>query len=108
MENKEIAQIIIDRMNDALTYDREAVMNLVEKRVTCNEKMADHPSIQVVGKYMSNTKEYLFQVGLLGILNGIAGVRTNGWGYIAAEYDDDGMIQEFVLLQDSVNIDPKE
>jgi len=80
---------LIEFLNEALKIDPEAIISLVEKRVRCNEKMADHPSIQVgSGKIKGSTK-----VGLLGLLNGFCGTiekgRRKGWGPITAVVDDD-------------------
>ena len=37
----------IDILNEALSLDPQAIKDLVNARVACNEAMADHPTIQV-------------------------------------------------------------
>lgn len=88
-----VAQLIVSVMNDAIGQDREAIEKLVAARVPCNEGLAQHPTIQV-GKHKEASG-----VGLLGILNGIVGVDVDGWGCIAANFDDDGKLSHFELLK---------
>jgi hypothetical protein len=82
--NDLIADRIVEVMNSALEMDPAAVYALVESRVPCNRELADHPTIQVSaegGKY---------GVGLLGVLNGLAGTQTfkgqPGWGRVQAVF----------------------
>ena len=78
---------VIEFLNSALKDDKEAIHNLIEQRVICNEKLADHPTIQVSCK----NKEQ-FEVGLLGILNGLFGTTEEGLGLISAVYEDDRLV----------------
>jgi hypothetical protein len=55
--------------------------------------MADHPTIQV-RQYPGD--EYS-SVGILGILNGLFGIREDGMGAICMEIEDDGKIISFKL-----------
>lgn len=83
---------ILDLMNQAVEADSLAVTMLVNMRVTCNSKLGDHPTIQC-GKSVSKARPAT--VGLLGILNGIGGVREDLTGYITAIADDEGMVIRF-------------
>jgi len=85
---KELDELIADRivevMNSALESDPAAVYALTEARVPCNKALAEHPTIQVAadgGK---------FGVGLLGVLNGLAGTQEHngvpGWGRVEAVF----------------------
>lgn len=47
-------QDVLDYLNDLLRYDREAVERLIDQRVVCNNKMADHPCVQVQAKGKDN------------------------------------------------------
>jgi hypothetical protein len=71
----------IDVLNRALEADPQAMRNLVETRVRCNEALADDPTIQVMREFGG------FSVGFLGVLNGIFGTDGRGWGTIAAEFE---------------------
>jgi rRNA maturation protein Nop10 len=62
-----IAQRIVDVMNRALAEDPQAIASLVNQRVACNDALANDPTIQV------GTTDAGFDLGLLGILNGITG-----------------------------------
>ena len=65
-------------LNRILEADRTAVSELVRTRIRCNEKLADDPTVQV-GKFSD-----VYQVGLLGVVNGLFGVDAKSWGAIAA------------------------
>ena len=69
MPKKSDIQKIVDVLNDAFKRDPDAITKLVTTRVSCNVKLADHPTIIVredtgVG---SNT----FSVSPIGLINGI-------------------------------------
>jgi len=87
-----LADRIIDALNDFVASDREALHKLVETRVPCNQALADHPTVQVFGSALGEPPT----VGLLGILNGIVGVDSDGWGFIAASFDDQGQLVKFM------------
>jgi hypothetical protein len=66
----------------AFAEDPDAMQSLVEARVQCNQALADDVTIQCgqlgAGKW---------EVGALGLINGLLGVRSNGCGYVAAVYN---------------------
>jgi len=71
---------------------------LCEQRVNVPEDLAvNHPTIQASKK--SDGVSDHWQVGLLGLLNGVAGAHSNGWGYIAALFSDQGDFLRFVVHQ---------
>ena len=70
-------------LNEMVAMDPEAAHALVEQRVPCNKALQGHPTIQV---QVDGTKA---KVGLLGVLNGLFGADEEGWGPIAACFDDD-------------------
>lgn len=89
----------IDKINQAIEVlnsvhqaDPTVLPLLIDYRVPCNRAVADDPTVQV------GVHDGLWTVGLLGIVNGIVGVDTNGRGFIAAHYDDDGVLTHFVRL----------
>lgn len=67
----DLADRIIELMNDALKLDPRAITDLICHRVPCNEALAEHPTIQV-GRLDRRPDEIL--VGMLGVLNGLCGV----------------------------------
>jgi hypothetical protein len=94
----------IELLNQAVLTDREAIAALISNRVSCNEALANHPTIQVVaiinktracGKSEPGLNIERYEVGLLGILNGLFGIDENGWGFIVAHYDDSGTLLGF-------------
>jgi hypothetical protein len=72
---------VIELLNDALEKDSEAIHNLATNRVSCNEELADHPTIQI------GAKDNQYTVGIIGILNGIFGIAEDGYGAIAGDFE---------------------
>ena len=83
-------QQVINYLNDLLDHDEEAISMLVDTRIRCNESLADHPTCQVQAS-ISNDKEIL-EVGLLGVLNGLFGVRPDGRCWIVARYEQSKLL----------------
>lgn len=76
-------------LNEALELDPDAVSELVGHRVSCNERLAEHPTIQV----------WVDKVGILGILNGLFGADSQGFGAIAADIEDEtGKVTGFKVI----------
>ena len=82
-------------LNELLALDAQAVTDLINSRVQCNEAMANHPTVQVGGE---TGKPETFRVGLLGLLNGYCGAyddgEKKGYGPITADFDD-GIVTGF-------------
>jgi hypothetical protein len=78
-----LAQKICQVLNEALEADRPAIAALCANRVPCNTQLAEHPTIQVTAQHGG------FFLGLLGILNGICGVREDGNGPICMVWSDE-------------------
>jgi len=90
-------QALIDRtiafLNELKDADPQAVKALIETRVPCNDALANHPTVQV----QAREDETGYAVGLLGVLNGLIGADTDGWGFICVKIDDgDGSVIEFM------------
>jgi len=96
MTREELADLLIERLNEITAYDPEAMRRLLEARVECNDALADHPSVQVRARPGEPCR-----VGLLGVLQGIVGGRVEephtmaGAGLIAAVLADDGSLLGF-------------
>src|SRR5574343_430828 len=85
-------QVLVDKLNEINALDPSVLPALIEYRVPCNRAMADHESVQV-GETAHRDG---FEVGMLGILNGIFGVGEDGWGFIQAHVDQlSGLISRF-------------
>lgn len=89
-------------LNELCGADRQAMGQLVNHRIPCNEKLADHPTCQVVGSSICRVgPDYVvktdYKVGLMGVLNAVVGARTDGGGFICAVYDDDREFLRFGL-----------
>lgn len=91
-------QRAVDVLNEIFEQDPEVLHKLVNYRVPCNEVLAEHPSVQV--GYKEDDPEKGYEVGFLGILNGIFGVKEDGYGYIAALLGSKtGKLLGFTLLK---------
>jgi len=96
MNNKELAELIIGRLNKILKSDPEAIDELINTRVLCNNNLADHPMVQV--------REYPGDIGptigFLGLLNGLIGTTDDGRGIICAVYENGNDLVRFELTDD--------
>ena len=80
IQKKITPQDAVDLLNEAAKLNAQAIRALVDHRVRVNDKLADHPTIQVaVNRY---EVPYL---GMLGVLNGLFGIDEHGCGAILAE-----------------------
>ena len=86
----ELADLLIERLNEILKHDPNAVAALIETRVPCSQAMTDHPTVQVHADGTNPPR-----LGVLGLINGIVGAQRNGLGFICAVYDDDGKLLRF-------------
>jgi hypothetical protein len=82
------AQEVCDLLNEMLKVDYSCTSALFSHREKCNKDMADHPTIQV-RQYPDD--EYS-SVGILGILNGLFGIREDGMGAICMEVEDEKIL----------------
>lgn len=84
---------VIDELNAMVKCDQPAMHALVETRVPCQGLLA-HSSVQCV-----QGDDNLWYVGLLGIINGLFGTipfgDKQGWGPIAAVFNDKGQLTHF-------------
>ena len=80
-------------LNELLELDPKCAQALLSHRVECNEAVAGHATIQVQ-QFIDDASP---KVGVLGLINGMFGVRTDGRGVICANIDTTGKITEFKL-----------
>lgn len=86
-------QTAIEVLNRIHAADPSVLPALIAHRVPCNRAVADDPTVQV-GKIDGTDDEW--EVGLLGIVNGLYGVQgPKGVGFIAAHYDDEHRLTHF-------------
>jgi len=78
-------QDVLEVLNRAHTADPDAMCALVNARVPCNEALANDPTIQVGHPNDDPSKGY--EVGLVGVLNGLFGADAENWGTIAYEVE---------------------
>lgn len=76
-EKINLARHFVNMLNDALSKDHFAISTMLEQRVKCNDALLNHPTIQC---RTDNT------VSVLGLLNGLIGVKPDGYGYLYAVY----------------------
>lgn len=69
-------------LNDLIALDRQAMAALVANRVPCNRALADHPTAQVAAQHGG------FQIGMLGVLNGLFGCDALENGYIVFVFEE--------------------
>lgn len=75
---------VCDLLNEMLNLDYDCTHELISQRMRCNDAIANHPTVQV-----QQYKDDEFpKVGLLGIFNGLFGIREDGMGAICMEVDN--------------------
>ena len=90
------AEEVVEFLQELIELDPEAVAELVAARVPCSRALADHPTVQV-----GAAKDGGFEVGILGVLNGMCGTRKDSTGFVSVLVDDDGNVSGAHLLPDS-------
>lgn len=84
MIDNALADRVIDFLNELNRLDPEGMARLINARVQCNARLAEHPTVQVAGPEP-------YAVGMLGVLNGLCGVvdggELDGYGVIAAVFN---------------------
>lgn len=89
----EPVRLAIEVLNRVHAADPTVLPALIGYRVPCNVAVADDPTVQV-GKI--DGADEAWEVGLLGVVNGLYGVQgERAVGYIAAHYDDDHRLTHF-------------
>jgi len=97
MKNEITLDYVVEFLNSLLEVDRKAISALCATRVPCNEKLAEHETVQVAALKDDDGNYHSFTVGLIGILNGLFGVNEDGYGYILAVVEDDtNVINKFM------------
>lgn len=85
-------QNVVDFLNGLLAADRRAIQELISTKVKCNEKLAFHPTVQVI---ITGPDKY--ETGILGVLNGLFGIDEKGESYIMAVFSENNVLKEFRL-----------
>jgi hypothetical protein len=78
-------QDVCDLLNEMLKLDYECTYGIATHRQQCNEAIASHPTIQV----QQFKGDEFPKVGIVGILNGLFGIRDDGMGAICFDFDDE-------------------
>lgn len=80
-------------LNDAFSYDPEAIEALYKHRVSVNGSLADHDTVQV---RVDDQQRGAYSISFLGLLNGIfVHQHREAAGAIAAVIDDDDKLTGF-------------
>ena len=99
ISKEDLADLLIERLNEITKHDAVALGKLIGARVECNKHLLEHPTVQVA------THDGPTKVGLLGILNGLVGTIDDGprtgSGLITAVCEDDGSLVRFRRTNES-------
>lgn len=96
VESRINAEAVVAALNSLVEADRECLTKMIDMRVPCNTTLLDHPTAQVVCDGAVNGEVINPRIGLLGVVNGLLGITEQGWGYIAAEMDEEGNFHRYV------------
>ena len=83
-DNKISAQDAVDYLNSVIECDPLAFRAFMCVRIPCNKKLAEHPTA-IVDVWSEG-----FQIGLMGLINGMFSLSEEGTGKIWYTMDDDG------------------
>lgn len=89
----QLAARVCDFLNGLLEIDRPAIAAMVANRLPCNLALADHPTVQAGAQHGG------YNVGLLGILNGLCGKHDDGNGPICAVFDGENGFENLVRFK---------
>lgn len=93
--------VVIAFLNSLVKIDKDAISNLINYKVPCNDLLSKHETVQVASDE-NGPGETGCKVGLLGILNGLCGIDENSYGFIVAEIDEDNKVIRFIHSKDKV------
>ncbi len=96
-------QIVVNFLNEIHAIDPTVLPALIGMRVPCNETLANHPSIQCEKKRDERNGNEEYRVGLMGILNGLVGIRDYGNGYLAYVVENGERISGFRLTEETID-----
>jgi hypothetical protein len=86
----DLAVGVLNRIHEA---DPSVLPQLIDFRVPCNDAIVNDSTVQVA------LVDDEYRVGLLGIINGLFGVRwEDGPGFIGVQMDGDGKLLCFAVL----------
>lgn len=91
------AKHVVDVLNRVHSLDSTVLAKLISYRVECNAGLSDDPTVQV------GLTDAGYEVGLLGIINGLVGVDQDGSGFISAAFDKNGTLKGFVTYDSRTN-----
>lgn len=89
-------QELCEFMNELIKLDPEGINRLVRARVQINNDLAEHPTVQVGTIRDTNQEVVGYDLGLMGILNGLFGTyddgRRAGWGCIQYTWNTNELV----------------
>lgn len=107
-----VAVAAVETLNRVHAADPTVLPALIDHRVPCNEAVADDTTVQVGQKTPAGPgqTEPVWEVGLLGVINGILGVRPGtpglAHGWVEACYDDTGALLHFDIYRPNRSTTP--
>lgn len=93
---------VVERLNDAVQRDWRSMQTLVERRVTVNGRMVEHPTMIVLPT--QNESGTTFLLGLLGVINGIVRENDQADPIEAVFSDHTGELTGFKLRGDNTPV----
>jgi hypothetical protein len=80
------AEDVCRLLNEFLDADPKCANALLSHRIKCNKKIANHRTIQV----QQFGRQRYPRVGIIGLLNGMFGIRKDGRGALCADIGKNG------------------
>jgi len=90
-------QNVCDLLNELLELDHACIEALFLRREFCNSSIANHSTVMVQETQSESGSEASSQLGVVGIINGMFGVREDGMGAICFETEPDSTGTERIV-----------
>jgi hypothetical protein len=104
LKEKITAQDACNMLNELLKLDYECTAALIRHHECCNKSVTEHPTIQV--QCYGKDKHPL--LGIVGVINGMFGIREDGMGAICYESDENDKILGFKITPPAEDIKSNE
>lgn len=93
--NKQLQKVVVEVcaikavqvLNEILRHEPDVIRELFALKFNVSKEVIDHPTIQFF------ETEGSYKLSVLGLINGLLGIRKDGYGYITAIYDGDKLIE---------------
>jgi len=98
--NKQLFNVVVDSaadnavkiLNEALELEPDVIRRMFYFKFCVGPGLVEHPTIQVLKA--DNVRDFdIHTLGVLGLINGLFGIRADGYGRITGIYEDGVLVR---------------